>query len=160
MLPTLSDAAPERVVHIELDGVPVGKGRPRSRIGYTSERKPFVQVYTDPQTREYEGRLRGAAYDAMAHAKPIEGSVRVEVIAYMPIPKSFTKRKHHEALTGDLRPTTKPDADNILKTLDALNEIVWIDDSQIVESVFTKFYDARPRLEITVTSKLQLARAA
>jgi Holliday junction resolvase RusA-like endonuclease len=33
--------------------------------------------------------------------------------------------------------------------IDALNGIVWRDDSQVVELTVSKFYSSRPRLELT-----------
>ena len=68
----------------------------------------------------------------------------------MPIPKSWSKTKQQDALMHRVRPTTKPDADNVLKQLDALNEVCWRDDSQIVEATVRKFYSDRPRLVITI----------
>jgi Holliday junction resolvase RusA-like endonuclease len=35
------------------------------------------------------------------------------------------------------------------KVIDALNGIVWRDDSQVVSLTVEKFYSARPRLELT-----------
>ena len=63
------------------------------------------------------------------------------IIAYYEIPKSTTKkdRKRIEAL--DLHPTKKPDADNIAKTIcDALNDLAYHDDSQIVMLMVMKRY--------------------
>jgi Holliday junction resolvase RusA-like endonuclease len=48
-----------------------------------------------------------------------------------------------------MRPLTRPDIDNYCKApLDALNGIVWRDDSQVVELTVSKFYSSRPRLEL------------
>ena len=45
----------------------------------------------------------------------------------------------------------KPDPDNIAKMLDALNRVVWVDDSQIVGlDACQKRYSDRPRIEIYV----------
>jgi Holliday junction resolvase RusA-like endonuclease len=59
------------------------------------------------------------------------------------------KTKGPAAENGLLRPTTRPDVDNFCKCgLDALNGIVWRDDSQVVELTVSKFYSSRPRLEL------------
>lgn len=52
-------------------------------------------------------------------------------------------------LNGELLPAKKPDIDNIVKAvLDALNEVAYRDDTQVVELQVRKQYSERPRLEI------------
>ena len=56
---------------------------------------------------------------------------------------------------GIIRPTKKPDLDNIAKAvLDSLNGIAYKDDSQIVSMVVSKKYSNRPRVEITLKEKV------
>lgn len=130
-----------RPVKITLVGEPVGKGRPR-----------FVRatgrVYTPSETRKYEDRLRDAARKAMVGRQILEGPIAVRVHADMPVPASWSRKKREEALRGSIRPTVSPDADNFLKTMDALNEVVWLDDKQIVEAWITKRYSEHPALTI------------
>jgi len=132
---------------IELAGTPLGKGRPRfmRRTGH---------AYTPEKTRNFEGNLRLAAQDIMAGRAPMEGPLCVRVEAHFPIPKSWSKTKQAGARLGAYRPTTKPDWENIAKMLDAFNEIVWRDDSQVVEGVIAKFYSDRPRLRVEVSQSL------
>ncbi len=79
----------------------------------------------------------------------------------MPIPASFSKRKRLDAIERRLRPTTKPDWDNIAKTIDALNKVVWPDDAAVVDAVVRKFYSEKPALVIVVRAlEPQAARAA
>lgn len=126
---------------IVLTGEPKGKGRPRFGNGHT---------FTPAATRSYEAALRYAAQVVMAGRTPMEGPLRVSVAMHMPIPKSWSKTKTTHALSGIVRPTTKPDWDNAAKMTDALNEVVWRDDNQIVDGRVLKFYSDRPRLEIEV----------
>jgi len=87
----------------------------------------------------------------MAGSPPFEGPVVLEVDIYVAVPKSKSKKWKAAALAGEIRPTTKPDIDNIIKSAaDGLNLIVWIDDSQIVQLQTAKFYSDAPRLEIAV----------
>jgi Holliday junction resolvase RusA-like endonuclease len=91
-----------------------------------------------------------AAQDVMDGRSPIEGPLKVCVFASFPIPASWPKKRRAAALAGTARPTTKPDADNLLKILDALNQVVWRDDSQIVDGFVRKLYSETPELVITV----------
>ena len=64
---------------------------------------------------------------------------------------SWSKKKTASALAGIVRPTKRPDVDNYAKAaLDALNTVVFADDSQITELNVSKHYDQRPGLTITV----------
>ncbi|CZR99694.1 Endodeoxyribonuclease RusA [Clostridioides difficile] len=50
---------------------------------------------------------------------------------------------------GLIRPSKKPDLDNIIKSVaDSLNGIAYKDDSQIVEVVSKKYYSDKPRVEV------------
>ena len=77
--------------------------------------------------------------------EPISMTIRADY----EIPKSFSKKKQIEALNGILRPTTKPDLDNIAKVVcDALNKVAYHDDNQVIELNVTKFYSKQPKLVI------------
>lgn len=65
--------------------------------------------------------------------------------------KSATKANRELMLTGKIRPTVKPDWDNIGKLVsDALNGIAYDDDKSVVDAVVRKYYSDRPRTQITV----------
>ena len=52
---------------------------------------------------------------------------------------------------GLIRPTKRPDVDNVLKIVcDALNKIVYDDDACIVDAQVRKYYSANPRVEISI----------
>lgn len=127
---------------IRLPGKPVGKGRPRFTMS--------GRTYTDPKTRGREDTLAALAVHAMQGRHPLTGPVAVEVIAAYPIPKSWSRKKREAALAGQIVPTVTPDADNILKTVDAFNGIVWDDDKQVVEALVMKVYGERPFVEFRV----------
>ena len=124
-------------------GNPIPKGRPRfTRSGI---------AYTPPKTRAYEKRIATAAQARMGKNSPFAGALRVDVIAYIPLPSSMRKKDKIAALSFKLLPAKKPDIDNLAKAaLDALNGIVWYDDSQICQLSIQKVYAASGRLEIKV----------
>ena len=49
----------------------------------------------------------------------------------------------------------KPDCDNLLKCVDALNQIVFVDDRQIVRAIVAKRYGERPCLKIEIAEVSQ-----
>ena len=129
------------MIRILIPGVPVGKGRPRmTRTGH---------CYTPEKTRIYEDKVALFGQQAMAGTRPLEGYLSVIVEAVFPVPESWSKKKKESALSGKLFPG-KPDLDNVQKTLDGLNGIVWIDDAQIVSAVISKRYGEFPYLMIDV----------
>lgn len=68
-----------------------------------------------------------------------------------PIPKSTSKKKRKEMLEHRLRPTVKPDLDNVAKLIyDALNGVAWYDDNAIVDARVQKFYSDEPRVEVSI----------
>lgn len=140
------------MICIELAGPPRGKGRGRavSVAGH-------ARVYSDPATVKYESQLRYAATVAMAGAPPIEGPVVVVMWVRFPVPESWSKKKRALALAEEILPTVKPDADNSLKLCDALNEICFRDDKQIVMATVVKQYSERPGMTIQIAA---LDRAA
>lgn len=131
---------------IVIEGNPVPKGRPRF-----AKRGKFISTYTPTKTREYEDLIRMAGKDAMNGLNQFLVPLTVHMDCYMQIPKSTSKKLRQKMLDGEIQHTKKPDLDNMAKCADALNGIVWNDDSQIVRLVLTKQYSDYPRLEITVT---------
>lgn len=125
-------------------GEPRGKGRPRfSKRGHT---------YTDSETKAYENKI--VAYYRKTHGAarlPDTAFICVDVIAYLPMPKSATKAQVVGMAGKTILPSRKPDVDNILKAvLDSLNGIAYKDDARVHRTSCVKFYSAEPRLEIFI----------
>ena len=94
-------------VTVIINGEPVAKGRPRmTRRGF---------VYTPAATRKFEAHSRPSAQLAMDGRPPIEAPVRIELLTELPMPASWSKRKTADAITGHIRPTSRPDVDNYRK---------------------------------------------
>jgi len=134
-----------RVVSFTVPGQPVAKGRARiSTFG------GHVRSYTPEKTRRYENQVSAYAAEAMRNVPPMGGPVEVVVDAHMLVPKSWSLKKRLAAIAGQIKPTTKPDLDNIVKALDGMNGIVVVDDSQIVKLTATKQYAEIPQLIVSV----------
>lgn len=130
-----------------IPGCPVGKSRPKF-----STFNGRAMAYTPAKTVNYENLVKlsyqqqcaGQMYD-----KDI--SLRVNIEAYFPIPKSTTKRKREQMQNRELMHTKKPDADNVAKAIcDALNGIAYTDDSQVCILTVCKYYSDYPRAEVTI----------
>lgn len=133
-------------VVINIDGKPVAKGR--GRIGNVAG---HPTIFTPAATRQNENLIKLAAMGAMAGRDPIEGPVEVDVQVFLDFPKSFSKKRLVEAQLGRIRPTTKPDIDNYVKSaLDGINTIVFKDDNQVVCVHACKYYREKPALRIEV----------
>jgi Holliday junction resolvase RusA-like endonuclease len=131
-------------VTVIIGGEPVAKGRPRmTRRGI---------AYTPAHSRRYEAHGRLAAQLVMDGRPPLIVPVRADLTIDLPVPSSWPGKRHAAALAGGIRPTTRPDTDNYVKAaLDAVNEIVVVDDSMIVELTAVKQYARIPQLVITIT---------
>lgn len=89
--------------------------------------------------------------NAEKHSALIESEIRLFLDIYRPIPKSRSKNKREDAISGVLRPTKKPDLDNLVKGIkDGLSKVIWHDDAQIVEMNVRKFYSENPRAVVKV----------
>ena len=89
--------------------------------------------------------------NAEKHSALIESEIRLFLDIYRPIPKSISKNKREDAISGVLRPTKKPDLDNLVKGIkDGLSKVIWHDDAQILEMNVRKFYSENPRAVVKV----------
>ena len=75
----------------------------------------------------------------------------VRIIAYYEIPQSTSEKNKKKMLKHIIRPTKKPDWDNIGKVIcDSLNKIAYNDDKQVVDSQVRKFYSENPRVDVVI----------
>jgi len=139
------------MVTFKVDGTPVPKGRARY-----ARRGNFISTYTPEKTRTYETLIRDAAIEAMGSSEPLETPVSLYLYIRVPIPKSCTKKRLEDIANGSEKPTKKPDASNILKSVeDGMNGVVYHDDSQIINIHVTKVYSSLPGVDICVKECLE-----
>lgn len=114
-------------------GKPQGKGRPRfTRQG---------RIYTPKATADYEKTIRTVYRLIYGDSSFKDKPISLTVLAVFKIPKGTSKINKAKMLNGEIRPSVKPDFDNILKIIaDALNGIAYDDDKQIVHSSIDKIY--------------------
>lgn len=126
-------------------GEPKGKGRPRfnTKTGH---------AITPKDTVNYETLVHMEYLEQCDEFRfPDDAMLDMRIKAYYSIPKSASKKKRVAMLTGEIRPTKKPDMDNVVKIIaDSLNQVAYRDDTQIVDCQCRKFYSDKPRVEVTI----------
>lgn len=137
------------VVHITIPGKPIPQARPRGVKNKTGRKG--TQFYTLKSTRVYEENIAKIAGLVMRGKPKLTGPLFVNATFVTGIPSSWTLAKKALAISGELRPTSRPDLDNLFKSIDGLNKIVFKDDSQIVDVHMTKVYGVDPCTEYIIT---------
>ena len=127
------------MVEFTVPGQPVPKARPRLGRGHT---------YTPTATVRAENVVKSVAQ--LAGCVPVVGAICMELDFFLKIPSAWNRKKTERALLGEVRPTGRPDADNLGKlVLDGLNGTAFVDDCQIVELTCRKWY-GEPRTEVRI----------
>ncbi len=140
-------------ITVWLEGDPVGKARARifAQAGEIIRKTPGA-------TKRIENAIKIMARVEMRGRPPLVGPLRLVMRAGYPIPASWSKKKQAAAIAGEIRPTVRPDLDNVAKLwADALLKIAYADDSQLVEIHLAKTYMLRP---VTICSVMPLDIAA
>ncbi len=139
-------------IKFEVPGEPKGKGRPRfSKVGnYVKARTPQdTVVYENFVKLQYQEQTKNRRF-------PDDAILDMRIIAYYSIPKSASKKKREQMLAGMLRPSKKPDMDNVVKVIaDSLNGIAYRDDTQIVDCQVRKFYSDTPKVMVQIREILK-----
>lgn len=132
----------------EVPGSPIGQGRPKF-----STINGHAKAYDPEKSRNYKAYVKLLATQAMREQgfTMIEGPCCLDILAFFEVPKSKSKKFKERALMGIERPTKKPDLSNIVKGIeDALNGLVYRDDSSLVYLSCTKYYSDIPRVEVII----------
>ncbi len=131
------------MISIEIPGEAVPQARPRvTRWG----------TYDPPKCKAYKQKVGLIAKAIMHGREPLAGPVKMSVLIFRDIPKSWSKKKKAAAIGGAIYPTSKPDIDNLLKgIMDALKGIIWKDDAQVISVEARKSYDVIPRVWVQVS---------
>lgn len=109
-------------------------------------------VYTPQNTINYENWVKACYLEKYKNEKPFEKALEVNIIAFFEIPKSTSKKKKEQMLNNEINPTTKPDTDNIAKSiLDSLNGIAYLDDKQVVDLRVRKQYAEVPSVSVWIS---------
>lgn len=100
-------------IKFTVPGNPFGKQRPKfARMG------TYTKTYTPKKTTQHEKEvaecfLEVARGRRFKEKEPLD----IRIIAYYPIPQSTSKKRRKEMLEHRIRPTVKPDLDNVAKLI-------------------------------------------
>ena len=139
-------------VEFTVPGEPVAKGRARAFI-----RCGKIGHYTPDKTANYESLVKLFASRAMGNEPLMTKAVVLTVHAFFSIPGSWSMKKQEDAEVLKIRKISRPDLSNVVKGVeDALNGVVWVDDSQIIELHSFKHYSYTPYIRIRVAQEVLL----
>lgn len=131
-------------MYFRIPVVPQAKQRPQFGNGKT---------FTPQRTKDAEAEIAKEVWARMTSLErktcPVSVPVSLEVVFHMPIAKSLSKTKQ-TAMLGEPH-TQRPDLDNLVKIFDALNGLIWKDDTQIWKIHAEKRWAREGAIEINVT---------
>ena len=134
------------MLNLFIPGKPQGKERARSTIVNGKSLH-----YTPNKTRTYEGMIRTQAMEQMGMRAATRQPIALKLVINYAIPDSWPQWKWYAAQRGEVVPTIKPDADNVVKAIkDALNGVVWFDDCQVTQMEVVKTYSENPGVLVEV----------
>lgn len=128
-------------------GKPVAKGRPIASRGRPGQK--FVRMRTPKKTLMFENYVRERYLTKYLNGPLMEGPLEISVVAVFGVPKSWPKKRRAAARWK----ISTPDLDNIVKAVvDALNEVAFHDDAQVVRITAEKRYGARPQTRVVIST--------
>lgn len=122
------------MITLDLFGEPVPQKRPRfNRSGHCYDDQKKIK-------EGYRWQIK-----SQFRSEPLTTPIALDLIFFMPIPKSLSKLKKRQMENGLIGHIKKPDLDNLQKlVLDCLNNLVFEDDSQVCEIRAKKIYSSKP----------------
>lgn len=145
------------IINFNVTCVPVAQPRQRHRV-MTAGGRTFAQNFTPAKhpVQAFKAAVQLAAKNALdaqcPSSAPLDGALNLSVVFLLPRPKSMVWKKRPMPRWWH---TTRPDADNLLKSVkDALNGLCWRDDSQVSVVKVTKLYasgEETPGAEVTIS---------
>ena len=131
------------MISFDLYGPPIAQKRARhSRVN--GHMRTFNPQKTEREQVQWQikSQFRG---------EPLTIPIALDLIFLMPIAESTTNTKKKQMANGLIAHTKKPDLDNLAKfILDAMNNLVFKDDSQVIEIRMKKIYSTSPGTVIRV----------
>ena len=131
-----------------------GKAVPQPRPRVVRMRNGQTRAYNSEKSVVYKRIVKAAALSEMNKQRLImtDRPLAMRLTFVFAPPKSYTKKKLEAVKSGELRYTKKPDLDNLAKAiLDACNNTVYKDDSQIITLSINKEYGHTDHVAVEIT---------
>lgn len=133
------------IYHFTIKGNPKAKQSVRfTKTGHKYQPKELIQE---------EKNIRSQIIEQLPpNFELLKNAIKLEVVFYFPPLKTFNKKIMNDIEKGLPVPkTTKPDLDNLEKmVLDAMQGVVYLNDSQIYYKSSQKYYSNTPQINITI----------
>ena len=127
-------------VTFEIDGPPVPwqRSRQNGKLHFISKEQAAAR------------KVVAVLCKAAMRGQPIfDGPLRMDILAVWQWPKSFSEKRRKTA--GEFHKISRPDSDNVSKLIcDALNEVAYQDDAQVVELHVLKQFGPRAFTRVTI----------
>lgn len=132
------------MIKLKIEMNPAGKKNPlRGKYGF----------YTHPETKKREKLILVAWQEQSKFTFEKGTPLKLSLALGYPIPKATSKKQKLLMLDGTIRPTVKPDIDNVVKlVLDGLKGHAFSDDTDLVtfKEPFCKFYAEKPFIGVII----------
>lgn len=141
----------QRFLRFTVPGAPVPTARAGRRFNPKTGR---THSFTPKRTRIFQNLVRMAFIESYPRFEPVACGVRIYAHFYMPIPASMRSaiRRKAEADEESVPHIKKPDGKNMRWGIeDALEGVLYNNDSQIWAYGDAKTYSSRPRTEIEIS---------
>lgn len=143
----------DRMIRFTVPGKPQGKAR--VRIVYNPQLKRSLS-YTPENTILYENLIKTRYLEVTDKKYDNKEPLHISITAFYEPPKSVSKKRREAMLAGYEKPCKKPDIDNIAKViLDALNDIAYHDDTQVISLSMQKKYSEEAKVEVEISPVLE-----
>lgn len=137
---------------IIIPGTPQPKQSARFRnVKSKTGKKDFIMSYQSKSVTDNAQNIGKIALSQLPVGfKPYDCAIVAKVTFVFPVLKSWNKITKKAFEDGQVMyKTSKPDVDNLLKSLfDGLNGIAFVDDSRVSRVLSEKIYGKEPRIEI------------
>ena len=132
---------------VDIKAVPQSRPRGTAKSG-------FLKFYKLSKDRKYEEYVAESALSVMLEHgihKPTNSPVDMYVEVWRLPPESWSIKKKNMAYAREILPTPKPDASNYYKLVeDALNKVVYVDDSQVIRQSSAKYYAEEEKVIVDI----------
>jgi len=126
-----------------------GKIKPKERPRVFKRRNGKYGIFTPKSTQASEANI-AKEYLTQCRTHFGERYVELDIRTYQEIPKSYSKKSRALIAMGKLYPK-RFDIDNLCKSImDGLNNVAYIDDSQVVKITCRKDYSTSTYTQITI----------